>query len=276
MGADAGGLYIVSLATGVTLEGTAEQLGDVTVDGAGTTIITGDIPGNYYIDLTYISTALHFGADAVAMGDNLTVMLNAASITGTTLALTGTDGSATLQVFGTDGNDTIDLAGVTATDVLVQVIGGAGADAITVGTGIFKLNQDWSDVGESGTFESPSINSISTSNFDVITGLTEDDTIWLGSYTTAGTTVVIAPAVTTLANIVLLNGKVQFVKGSYNGDTHLFVGDEIGTDALMIYDAQESSTAEAYEAVVLVGGRSLASNTVYGIDGIVSFLSPGP
>ena len=138
--------------------------------------------------------------------------------------------------------------------------------------------------GNSGTFAlgASTTNSVSTTGFDVVTGLGSGDVIALAAYTgtaaaSAATNVLVnviatASTVATTSGPTLADNSVLLVRGTYTGgSTNTFVGSSSGVDALLVYDGNAATTTQAYEAIVLVGAGALTASVAAGAGGLIPF-----
>ena len=209
-------------------------------------------------------------AGAVIAGTNnaaMNILANGGGIKTITLG-NGADGVQTGSA-----NDVITL-GTGAN----RVFAGAGADRVTVGAGTGFDNIVWTTAaaaggGDSGTFAVPGANSISTSTFDIYTGLRAGDNLNVGTttvtiltvqtpgtYATAGAAGAnarlvntIAAAVNDVSTAVLADNSITLVRGTWTSGTNTFVGSATGTDTLMALDTASNNAVQAYEAIILVG-----------------------
>jgi Ca2+-binding RTX toxin-like protein len=196
-------------------------------------------------------------------------------------ALTAAEAQAISQInlTGTAGADTLTTGANNDT-----INGGAGADTITGGAGadIINVGSSTTDVdrvvqaaaGDSGTFAAPGTNTIATTTFDVISGMSAADVLRLAQYTSFGTAAnnvaasTLGTVATTLVNLTVGANSIGFVRGTYtapvvsNGvvtTAGSFVGSATGSDLMVVYDGDASLATTALEAVVLVGA---GANTV--------------
>ena len=195
-------------------------------------------------------------------------------ITGTTAADTITTGAGADSVSGGLGADTINVGSGNDT-----VRGGTGADIINVGSGTDAIIQ--TALGDSGTLtmNAGAVNSISTTGFDVITGMGASDTITLAQYTVAGATgaeaanrlvsTVTAQVVTGVTGTATVaSNSVGSVRGTYDAANNVFVGGAGGPDLILMYDGNGATTTNAVEGIVLVGvgaATLTVSTTVAGL-----------
>jgi len=179
-----------------------------------------------------------------------------------------------------NGNNTV-VTGTAADKITLgtganTVTAGAGADTITFGahTGVVTLyyNANVAGGGESGTFAVPVTNTISTTTFDIVTGIKAGDRFVFdgpgggANYSTAanGTTA------NTLVGLATNNNALEFVRGTYDATGKTFVGSSTGVDSLMVYDSDESATTD-YEAIVLVGYVANSVTAIGGANGVFTF-----
>ena len=195
-------------------------------------------------------------ANVIATGDGAdTVTLTAAAL----------DAAGKFTVNLGNGNDTFTAAYAGAG--LLDLTGGKGADSLTLGAnhtaGKFVVNQG---NGDSGTYAALNVASgvISTTSFDVISNIKAGDKINLSSYTTGTAFVNTAIAATSLTP-TLADNSFTIAKGTYNASAGTFTYSASGADGLAIYDSNASTTAQDYEAVVLVGMNALTSATTAGM-----------
>ena len=171
--------------------------------------------------------------------------INAAALTGA-LVVGGTAANA-IVITGGINNDFI--AGSALADTLSggagndTVLGRAGADAIHVGIGTDIVVQG---TGDSGTYAAPVANIVSTTLFDVITGMAAGDQIDLTNVVRTVT------FVSTLVGSAAADNTAVGVRGTYNATAGTFTGSETGADTLLNYDT-DITAAVALEAIILVG-----------------------
>lgn len=98
----------------------------------GAVTLTGNATDTVYLDS--VLTDITFASNAVSIAEGGTIIVNAASVTGDTLAISGVDVglTQTFQVRGTENNDIINLGSFTTTHAHVVVSGLGGADTITL------------------------------------------------------------------------------------------------------------------------------------------------
>ena len=184
------------------------------------------------------------------------------------------------------------LNGSTGADTIVSgsfsdtITGGAGADTITVGSGTDQINilsASGAGGGHSGTFATQAANSISTTTFDVISGVAVGDVIkFTTAYTGAagaaaglvanGTAVGTSVLTGNGGTPTLASNTISIIQGTYTASTSTFVGSATGTDSLFVYDSDAALGTTAYEAVVLVGYVPV---TVTGIGGAAGAVTLG-
>jgi hypothetical protein len=229
-------------AQGVDIDGAALGGAVSVVDGSG---LTGTA-----------ALAVQLSASA-AVGATVTSAGGADSITGSSLADSISSGT---------GNDT--------------VVGLGGADLINVGSGTdFATYAGSTTAGTTatGTFTrgAGTVNSVSTADFDVITGIGAGDTIRISGYTTTGSTatnagldtdVVSGNTVATTGGITLAENSVHFIRGTYNSTAQTFAGSSTGTDTLFVFDASHTSNDTDFAAIVLVGYTATTA-TITGTSG---------
>ena len=203
-------------------------------------------------------------------------------LSATGVATTGAGVAVTAYTLnGSAGADTIVSGSFSDT-----ITGGAGADTITVGSGTDQINilsASGAGGSHSGTFATQAANSISTTTFDVISGMAVGDVIkFTTAYTgNAGAAAGLVANGTALGSSVLTgNGgtptlasnTISIIQGTYTASTNTFVGSATGTDSLFVYDADAALGTTAYEAVVLVG---YVPATVTGIGGNAGVVTLG-
>jgi len=177
------------------------------------------------------------------------------------VSVTVAGGGANSITLGNGGNTVVGGAGV---DTIVlgtgasSVTAGAGADSITFGahTGVDTVVQ--AALADSGTFAAPATNTISTTTFDVVTGMAKADHISLAANTggigvAAGLASANAVAANTLVGLAATDNGDFLVRGTYDATAHTFVGSATGSDTLFVYDGNSALATTAQEAVVLVG-----------------------
>jgi hypothetical protein len=182
-------------------------------------------------------------------------------------------------ILATSGNDTFQttanaefIFGFGGDDVITS---GGGADIITVGTGTVKIIQYVT--ADSGTFAlgATTTNSVDTTAFDVVNGLNTGDIIALAAYTgtaagSAGANVLKntvtsgTDTVATTNGVTLADNEVFAIQGTYDSSANTFIGGAYSSpstnlDTLLVYDGNSASSAEAYEAIVLVGYHGAVS-----------------
>lgn len=208
----------------------------------------------------------------------------AATITGTNdnsnVSITASGGGVKTITLG-NGTDTV-VTGAAA-DVLTlgtganTVTAGAGADTIKFGThtGVDKVIQ--AAAGDSGSFATPGTNTISTTGFDVVTGVKAGDIIQLAAYTggvTAATDLNLSTAnatsATTLVGLGTTANADYFVRGTYDSVGKTFVGSATGADTLFVYDGNAVAATTAQEAIVLVGYVAQSVTGVNAATGLVT------
>lgn len=203
--------------------------------------------------------------------DTVTVTTNAAltSITNEVSVGAGTDvvtiNAAALATTGKftvnlgAGNDTINAN--YATTGLLTVTGGTGADLLafsTTHTNVFNAIQG---IGDSGTFARPTTNTISTANFDVITGSVANDTITLGGNGAGNTFVTVVNTGADLSTATFSDQTATVIKGIYDNNARTFVGSATGADALVVYDSTAGATT-TLEAVVVTGHVAVTASNL--------------
>lgn len=191
--------------------------------------------------------------------------INASAQASTSVGLTLTGGAGVDQITGGAGNDVI--------------TGGAGADIISVGSGgTDRVVQ--AAAGESGSFALAGAGSVSTTGFDIVSGLGSGDSIALAAFTgtaaSAAAASVLVNAIAAASTVAtggftLADNASVFVRGTYTGGTtNTFVGSATGADALLVYDGNATLATTAFEAVVLVGVGSLTATVNAGTGGVIT------
>ena len=159
-----------------------------------------------------------------------------------------------------------------------SVTAGAGADTIVFGThtGVDTVVQ--AAAANSGAFAAPGTNTISTTAFDVVTGLKAGDKISLAAFVGAiahandGLAAVDAVAANTLVGVAATDNNEIFVRGTFDSVGKTFVGSATGVDTLVVYDGDITNAGQAQEAIVLVGYVAL---TVAGINAAAGLITLG-
>ena len=280
----------------VTLTSLADTLASISISNAnaGTTTATGLVTIGTHTDVNLISLSLTGGVaitGTYASGAAATV---SGASDNAVVSLTMTGGGVKTITLGNGADIVVTGAGA---DVITlgtganTVTAGAGADRITFGThtgvdsvGILAVATAASatvgtDSGaDSGVFAVPATNTISTSAFDIITGMRAGDTVALTSTVYTGNAgaalglIANGTAFTALNSVVLADNAVEMVRGTYTATGNTFVGAATGTDTLMVYDSNATVGQTGYEAVVLVG---YVQNTVTGIGGTAGLITLG-
>jgi Ca2+-binding RTX toxin-like protein len=234
--------------TGNITVGGANSLDDITFSaGTGTASITGGS-----------------GADVLTAGNARAVFVgNAGKDT-----LTGGNGDDDLT--GGAGNDTISTG--TGTD---NVTGGAGVDTITLGTGAKTIKIAAGDSTTTTAITSISAG-MSVAGADVITGVNVGDTFVLqaaasdnysgsagvGVGSSAGAGLADNDTFSTTAAV---DNSISFVLGVYSSASSLFSANAAGSDVLMVWDDNSSTSGQTYRAVILPG--STINNATVTTDG---------
>lgn len=233
-------------------------VGSITVDG---TKKTGDFGVNTALTITGSSISNIITGDGGA--DSITGGAAADTLDGAAGADVITAGAGNDSISGGAGNDTI-----FADAGNDSIYGGAGADKITVGAGTDVIQQK--AIGDSGTFTKAvnATTTVSTTAFDVITGVAAGDIVALttaaggtSDYSgavsaTAANNQLVTAAVTSndlSAAAITADNSVAFIKGTYDATANTFLGSATGVDTLMVYDSNATAGASSYEAIVLVG-----------------------
>lgn len=205
------------------------------------------------------------------------------------VTVTGSTSKAN-TITGSNASDSI--VGGSLVDVIVggtgsdSIKGAAGADVINVGTGVDQIQLTTSTAvavggvavggGDTGTFTAPATNTISTANFDVITGMAASDTFKLSSYSAnagAGADGLVADGAavaTTLVGLGTTDQTIYQVRGSYDSAAKTFVGSATGTDTLFVFDSDSDATDVLQEAVVLVGYVAASVTGIGGDAGLIT------
>ncbi|WP_374319622.1 Ig-like domain-containing protein [Aquabacterium sp.] len=161
-----------------------------------------------------------------------------------------TGGSGDNSIEGGKGNDSI-IGGAGAD----TITGGAGVDTMTGGTGadtfIFEQGDSttgtFTDKDSSSTVSNGDTYNFSTNGVDVITDLKDaGDTLKLNSDGATGFSEYLAGGKT------LTDQTYRLVAGNYNTSTKVFTVNSSGSDTLVVYDG-DSSTSVSETAVVLKG-----------------------
>jgi Ca2+-binding RTX toxin-like protein len=256
---------------------------------AGTTTTATTVGFNSFNATTGAITIL---TDDGSMTINTASSTNAPSATGSlsTLAsveyyITGTNGVDTIttgagndSVNGGQGADTITVGSGDDT-----IVGGVGGDTISVGSGTDVVIQ--SALGHGGTLamNGATINSISTSGLDRITGFAAGDTLRLAQYTVLASTATEATAklistVTTqvitgvLGTATVAGNSVGTVRGNFNPTNDVFVGSATGTDLIFMYDGDGATGSLAVEGIVLIGAGALTPTVALVTGGLITFV----
>jgi Ca2+-binding RTX toxin-like protein len=246
-------------------------------DAVGTTNDLANVTNVEKITLTAGAAASETTVNTlVAAGATLTVdgSALAAALTWTgTAELDGffsiTGGSAAAGDTITGGGLADTISGGAGADVLV---GGAGADSITGGLGadVINVGVGSTDVirlagTDTGSFTAPVTNTISTTTFDVITGLAAGDQLVFTDYgavssDTAADDLLDSNAeatANTLSGAALAANAITAIRGDYTAATATFVGSVAGVDTFLVYDSNDLVATTAAVAVVLVGTGTL-------------------
>ncbi|NMM36120.1 MAG: DUF4214 domain-containing protein [Glaciimonas sp.] len=297
---------------GTTITGlTDNSLGSLTFGGLNATTITTLTDSAANITIANTSTA---ATALVTIGGFTTATLSNLTLTGD-IAVTLIDSITTgVTINGATDNKVVsaNLSGAGIHNVTLGnganiVVSGSGADVITLGTGAntvtggagadkvtfgahsgidsIKLaataNAGAALGGDTGAFgTSPVANSISTTAFDVITGMAKGDTIQLAaaSYTAAagagsGGLIANGTAAITLLGLTLVDNGVEVVRGTYvGGTTNTFVGAATGTDSMVVYDSNATlgGGAIGHEAIVLIGYVAGSVTGIGGASGLIT------
>jgi len=227
--------------------------------------------------------------DGAALGAAVT-SVNASGLTGSAALNVQLNNSAALGATITTAGGADLIVASSLADVISSgsgndtITGRAGADIVNVGSGtdIFIATVTTSATADTGTFAlgAGTLNSVSTVDFDVITGMGAGDTIRLTGYTTTGgtataagidTDVVSGNTVATTGGITLADNSIHLIRGVYTGSSNTFVGSSTGSDTLFVFDAANVTTATAYAGIVVVGYTATTA-TITGTTGDVLFV----
>jgi Ca2+-binding RTX toxin-like protein len=298
LGANATAAGIATVVTGTTatsITSTQTALAVTSTSLATTEVLTLLGSANYTVTST---TTTHDRITATGSTGTLSATFGDAGSNGITVAT----GSGNTTIVGGGAGDTITVTGlataaqtftgsvskfaitagagaqtITTGAAVDTITGGTGADVINVGSGtgdrINLAAGSGAGGGDSGTYTATAVNSVSTTNFDKITGMGTGDIISFAAASYSGNagaaSGLIANAVTgtTLASgtLTLANNSLHLIRGTYDAVAQTFVGAAAGLDGLVIYDADAGATA-AYEAVVLVGNTLAGNGTGVGGD----------
>jgi len=253
------------------------------------------------------ATVLGLGTTGL-LGDTITVGNGGTGISAATtnqIITTGaaadtiTTGSGVNNITAGLGADTVTFASHGGVDTINLATGSSVLAALTatnaLDSGYFN--------GGAAVLANPSLqtpagftsNSVSTSLFDVYTGLRAGDVIDLttaGSYVNAAAGVrgvsaatgsLVAAAIqftnlTSITTAMLTTGGdassfdngIELVRGVYNSVTQTFNGSSTGTDSLLIYDANATVLFQVTEAIVLVGYVAGTLTTMGGTGGVIT------
>jgi len=173
----------------------------------------------------------------------------------------GGDTDATFTISVKDDNTGNTLTGGALADTITftasnaaattTVTGGKGADSITLalGTGITARTGASSIVLAKGASDAITAvtSGMSVSGFDVVTGLTSAlDTITLGNASATFDSGI------KTSSVALADNKAYQFQGSYSSTTKTFTLSSSGTDSMIVYDA-DSTTSTQFEGLVMVG-----------------------
>lgn len=234
----------------------------LTMDAGATTLNVESVSNTSTITniaATSLTTINVTGAGATSLdttpGTTVTT-INGAAATGALTATLGgagtlTGGTAGDVLGGSSGKDTISAG---AGDD--NVTAGAGVDSINVGAGTDTVTQA---KDASGAFVTPAGNSISTANFDIITGFAAGDLIDIEQDQTSGA--VTAANGVSLAGVTVGDGAAVLIRGTYDATNGTFVGSSTGSDSLLAYDADGTDAGQDIEAIVLVGYQGTLANS---------------
>lgn len=173
----------------------------------------------------------------------------------------GGDTDATFTINVKDDNTGNTLTGGALADTITftasnaaattTVTGGKGADSITLalGTAITARTGASSIVLAKGASDAITAvtSGMSVSGFDVVTGLTSAlDTITLGNASATFDSGI------KTSSVALADNKAYQFQGSYSSTTKTFTLSSSGTDSMIVYDA-DSTTSTQFEGLVMVG-----------------------
>jgi len=240
---------------------------DITLEQSNAVSVTGSAGTDDQVTITGARTEFGTngltlsGIEKLGISDNIT--LKAATLTGQTIEITGAS-TDVVTLSGTAGADTFTSANLTSGGHSVLTIDmGAAADTVTVAAMTETIALDDED---SGTFASTTETSVSTATYDVITGLSTSDKIFLSAYTAASNDTGadgkfdsnLDLAGNDLTVTVGANG-LNAIRGDYNATAQTFTESATGADKLLAYDADDLIAVTDIDAVVLVG---LGANTI--------------
>lgn len=249
--------------------------------GSGSTTITGSAGLGSVDTINGGSGAVTFTALGVG-GINATLGGKANSITATVatqaaMTITAGDGANTINVSGTSGVATITLGNGGTSLAAQTVTTGSGADVVSVGSGVNTINAGAGadritfaadgatanvDTVVIGAANHTGVNaatstslSISTTSFDIVTGLTKGDKVDVAAVNNGVT----YAAATNLAGGG--NDTIVLAKGTFDAVAKTFTYSASGTDTLVTFDADATATID-YHSLVLVGYVTAASTAV--------------
>lgn len=175
----------------------------------------------------------------------------------------------------TSGTDVINLNGSTGAETLTgssvvdQIDGGTGADTINGGSGNDIINQT---SGDTVDWTAPTGTSVSTTGMDIMT-LAAGDIIDISDYGIASADILAAGALDSDAEVTgndlsavtdAPENSINVQRGTYDSSANSFTESATGSDALLLYDADDATGSIDTEAVVLIG---LGANTIGFADG---------
>ena len=157
---------------------------------------------------------------------------------------------------------------------LLYFSSGAGADAITFGSGVAKVKYV---AGDGLNYASPSsATAVTTVGMDIVTGLNAGDDVIMTGYTgiaasSASNSIMDTDEVTgsDLSAVTLAENSVHIVRGTYSSAADTFTESSTGADSLFVYDGNVLAAANDYEAVVLVGTGAATFAVAAGTGGII-------
>jgi len=262
----------------------ADNVANLTVTNANTgtagVLTIGTHTDNNLVNLTLNGSVAYTGSSSFNGVGSVSASTDNAAIN-----ITMNGGGVKTITLGNGANTVVTGA---ANDVITTgtgastITGAAGADKITFGThtGIDTINLvsgTTATGGDSGTFTAPGAgtNQVSTTTFDIVTGLKAGDHIqFTGGYTgnagAAAGLVANGTAANSVAALTTVDNGVEIVRGTYSSGTNTFVGSATGADSLFVYDSAATVGSQAHEAVVLVGYVAQSVTGIGGNAGLVT------
>jgi hypothetical protein len=229
--------------------------------------------------------------DAAALGAAVATV-NGSGLTGTAALAVALNTSAAVGAVVTSAGGADSITGSSLADSISTaggvdtVTGLGGADIINVGSGtgdmVVIAGSTTTGTTATGTFAlgAGTVNSVSTADFDIVTGMAAGDVIRLSGYTTTGATatnlgldtdVVSGNTVATTGGITLAENSVHFIRGNYDATAQTFVGAATGVDTLFVFDASHTSNDTDFAAIVLVGYTATTA-TIAGTAGDITLV----